>query len=277
MSPRARSILGVALATLACLAAHAQVVEANRGVVGAVEVRAPEGGLRARAQEPGAPVLVRVRDLGEGVFRVEFLGLRSGEYDLATLLERADGRAAAIGGVHVRVVSQLPPGVGTDVFGLRAPGFSFGAYYREFMWAFAAGWAALPLLFIARRLLTRTHTTPPPPPPPEPTPGELLLELASAGRSRALSTAEQGRLELLLLRCVRADAAPGTSTRDLARAVAQARREGPWRDVVLEVERWLHSRGSEGPSHTSPPPRIEDAARSVRAPATTAPPAEATP
>ncbi|MCE7972745.1 MAG: hypothetical protein DYG92_00240 [Leptolyngbya sp. PLA1] len=262
MSPRPRTILSLLLAAGAVPFAHAQTVESNRGVVGAVEVRAPEGGLKARAQEPGAPVLVRVRDIGQGAYRVEFLGLRSGEYELAPLLERSDGRAADVGPLRVRIVSQLPPGVGTDVFGLQAPAVTFGAYYREFLWAFAAGWAAVPVFALSRRWLRRKHLAPPPPTPPPPTPGELLLELARAARSRDLSTAERGRLELLLLRCVRPDAAPGTSTRDLARAVAQARAQGPWRDVVLEVERWLHS----GPAQGTTPERIEDAARGAAAP-----------
>lgn len=266
MSPGARSILGCSLAAIASLVAHAQVVEANRGVIGAVEVRTPAGGLKARAQEPGAPVLVRVREKGEGVFRVEFLGLRSGEYDLASLLERVDGRPAQLGDLRVRVVSQLPPGTGTDVFGLRAPAVTFGAYYREFMWAFAAGWAAVPLVALARRVLRREHAAPPQPPAPAPKPGELLLELARVGRSRALSTAEQGRLELLLLRCVREGAAPAGSARDLARAVASARREGQWRDVVLEVERWLHASAEAGTSDSALTQRIEDAARRAASP-----------
>lgn len=267
MSPRARSILGCSLASLATLVGHAQVVEANRGVVGAVEVRAPAGGLKARAQEPGAPVLVRVRDKGDDVFRVEFLGLRSGEYDLASLLERVDGRPAQLGDLRVRVVSQLPPGTGTDVFGLRAPPVTFGAYYREFMWAFAAGWAAVPLVSLTRRALRRKHATPPPAPIPLPTPGALLLELARVGRSRTLSTAEQGRLELLLLRCVREGDAPAGSARELARAVASARREGQWSDIVLEVERWLHAGAEAGASDSALTQRIEDAARRAFAPA----------
>ncbi|MFZ2873376.1 MAG: hypothetical protein WAZ94_02715, partial [Phycisphaerales bacterium] len=82
-----------------------------------------------------------------------------------------------------------------------------------------------------------------------------------------------GRLELLLLRCVREGAAPAGSSRDLARAVARARREGQWRDIVLEVERWLHA--GAGTSDSTLTHRIEDAARHATAPAVGPGPAEA--
>lgn len=226
-----------ALILAAAIAAPAAPPRVARGTTGSIEI-ASDAPLRAKAlRDAASPVLVRVNEAGPGRYRVEFIGTIEGAYDLAPLLERADGRAAeGLPDLRVEVFSQLPPNHGTDVFGLGADGFSIAAHYTLAMTALVAAWAAVPAYFLARRLLRR-RPEPPAPAPREPSVAERLFAIVDEARARDLDARERGRLELLLLRELRG----GDAHASLADATAALRDDARTAAVVRAVEAWLHA------------------------------------
>ncbi|MFO0962583.1 MAG: hypothetical protein U0625_06705 [Phycisphaerales bacterium] len=230
----------------------AAVSRAPRGAVGSFEIPDPPAanGVRLRAKPMGdvaAPVIVRITPLPGDRARVDYLGIVSGSYDLAPLVERADGRPAeALPPMTVEIFTQLPPGHGTDVFGDAAPEFGFAAHYGLLLGAVAALWLAVPAVILVRRAMRRAPAPPPAPAPRAPTPRELLLELVHQARERELTLAERSRAELLLLQALR----PGhaETPADLAGAIAALRADPRTADAVAAVERWLHAPRGGDPS-----------------------------
>lgn len=260
-SHRAATVLLTLLMLVSTMHATAQVVPSAaersgpsaagsaRGVAGVVEVTYSGGVLRAKpVRDAMAPMLVRVTQFDPERFRVEYLGLVSGEYNLAELIERDDGRpAAGLGVIPVRIQTQLPPNHGTDVFGLEVPSLGFSAHYRTLLVLGAAAWLLIPAAAITRRLLNRPRADGTKAIVPDPTARELLIGLVEAARTRDLTLAERGRLELLLLRALREDS--GTAAEDenassppaLARAIAELRSDARTEPLVRGVEAWLHA------------------------------------
>lgn len=231
--------LGACTAVYACASwVLAEPPRAARGSTGAIDI-ASTAPLRAKAvRDATSPILARVNPLGGDRYRVEYIGAIEGTFDLATLIERSDGRAAeALPDLRVEIYSQLPPNHGTDVFGQSATGFSFAAHYSTFLWVVAAGWCAVPAYFIVRRAL-RAKPVPAPPPPREPTAAERLLTIVAEARTRELDTNERGRLELLLLQELRTTAGDHAS---LAAAIASLREDDASARIVRAVESWLHA------------------------------------
>ncbi len=225
---------------------------AARGVTGAVEIsyKAADSGatLRAKAvHDSGAPLMVRVMPMGGDRYRVEYLGLVSGQYDLTPYLEQSDGRpATALGALPVQVFTQLPPIHGTDVYGLAAPDFGFAAHYRTLLGAAIAAWLAVPAFFVLRRLLRPSPAPVVVEVPHVPSVQELLFAAIEGARTRELTLDERSRLELLLLQVLRGERAG--SAADLADAVAALRTDASSAQVVAAVERWLHARTPSGPA-----------------------------
>lgn len=238
------------------------LAESPRGVAGQVIVAYSTGRLTARpVRDTNAPMLVRVSQAGPDRFRVEFLGLVSGVYDLAELVERDDGRPAeGLAPIPVRVLTQLPPNHGTDVFGLDVPGLGLSAHYRTLLALGTAAWILVPMVAIGRRLMRRRPVEALAPAAAEPTTRDLMLEMLEVARSRDLTLAERGRLELLLLRALREDAggASGAGARrdgtpdELARAIASLRADSRTGALVRGVEAWLHADPAAGPSAGGP-------------------------
>lgn len=247
-APRARRSL---LACAAILASGAAIgAPALRGVVASVEIEHPDGAIRPRpVTDPDQPVLVRVTPLGNNRSRIEYLALVSGVHDLAPYLERADGRPATdLGEIPVTVVTQLPPSHGSDVFGMQTPGFRLSSHYRAAMIVFAVAWLAVPVVALTRRALRRREPAPPTAPAREPTPAELLRDALRDAKQRELTTAERGRLELLLYQTLRADDRPASvaTSEELARSIAKLRRDPRTASVVIAVERCLHAGRAAG-------------------------------
>ena len=230
--------------------AVAAASESARGVAGVVEVAFSGGVLRAKpVRDAMAPMLVRVSQSGPDRFRVEYLGLVSGTYDLAELIERDDGRpATGLGAIPVSIATQLPPNHGTDVFGLQAPDFGLSAHYRTLLMLGGATWLLVPAAMIARRLLNRPRAVVAPPFVPEPTARELLSDMVKTSRTRELTLAERGRLELLLLRALREEAGStaggvtgSASGLAIAIAIAELRSDARTEPLVKSIEEWLHA------------------------------------
>lgn len=302
---RPRRIFAVAAVLLFTVVAHAQqsedpprkpaaqdasvISEAARGVAGRVEIAYSGGRLVARpVREGDASILVRVLPAGPDRFAIEFLGLVSGTYDLAQLLELDDGRpATGLAPIPVRVSTGLPPGHGTDVFGLQVPGFGISAHYRTIMFLAAGVWLLVPVVAVSRWLIRRPRAETLAPPAPEPTTRDLLRAVIESARDRDLSIPERARLELLLLRALRegrgspevsgAVGGPATakatadrsSPAELARVMAMLREGEGTSGLVRAIEAWLHAADDPADPAASRQARAQAALTAVGAYATT--------
>lgn len=208
-----------------------------RGTTGVIDILSATP-IRAKAvRDTSSAVLVRVNPIEGQRYRIEYIGVLEGSFDLAPLIEQTDGNpAASLPPLGVEIYSQLPPLHGTDVFGLTAPGFSLARHYTSVLGAIVALWAAVPAWFVVRRLL-RPKPPAPPAPAREPTVAERLFAIVDQARDRELDAAERGRLELLLLRELRSS----DEARDLADALRALRHDQPTAAVVRAVEAWLHA------------------------------------
>lgn len=234
---------GLLLAATCASAQPGDIPESDRGIAGAINVHYPSR-LRAKpSQTPNSPVLVRVL-AGDvpGTQRVEFIGTVSGTYDLREFIEREDhGPIADLPAMTVRVVSQLPPEHGLDLFGETDVAFSLSAHYREVLIAMGALWLMVPAFFITRRLMRRVPEAAAVIAPPPRTLADDLRDMLDIAAKRPMTVPERGRLELLLLRFYRETAgAEGGGQPDLVGAVQRLREHAATRDIVLAVERWLH-------------------------------------
>lgn len=217
-------------------------IHAYRGTAGAIEVEHAGAALRAKAAEPNAPVLVRVRPAPRaGFFTIEYLGLRTGEFELTALVERVDGRPAELGPIPIRFESRLPANAGTDVFGQRPEELDLRVWYREALVALAAAWLLVPVIVIVRRRLARRPVEAVAMTSQEPTTIERLRAILSEAGERELSVDGRARMELLLLRAMREQAPAAKSARELATALASLRHGEVTGEVVRAVEAWTHA------------------------------------
>jgi hypothetical protein len=189
-----------------------------------------------------------VTHIREDRYKIDYLGLLSGEYDLAPLLQQSDGRpASSLAPLAVRVSTQLPPGHGTDVFGLESPRVSIVSRYEALAGIAISLWIAAPIVAISLRALRRKPTVIVPPPPTQPSATELLRDAVRRAQGRDLTTDERARLELLLFRALtESRAGASTAPADVSRAIAALRSDPHTEGVVLAVERWLHAEQPEG-------------------------------
>lgn len=241
---------GVASAgALSAQAAADPIATAVRGIAGSIEFHAEGGRLRAKAvQSPTAPIVARVIEAEPGEdgrtrYRVAFIGTVAGEYDLREVLERQDG--APVGGppLTVRIVSQLPPDYGTDLFSESQPLGLTASRYRAAMIAFIAAWLAVPAVYLAVRAARRK-----PPPPavaavPPPTLADQLRPLVESAIAGTLPVEGRGRLELLLYLHWRERLG---LTGSQAEAVMRLRRDPQAGELLRAVEGWLHARRDAG-------------------------------
>lgn len=223
--------------------AAAEDVRAVRGLAAHVDVQY-SARLRAKSElSPSSPILVRVEHPADGPQRIEFIGVVAGDFDLRNYLEREDGKPLDdLAKIGIQVVSNLPADHGADLYDSGDGGVSWRAHYRLFLWAAAGVWFLVPLAWLAVRAIRRPAATPAAAAAPEPPSVERqILDMLDKGKTRPLSVDEQGRLELLLLRHLGQAVTPGKSV-ELAEMVAILRDEPGSRDVVIAMERWLHSR-----------------------------------
>ena len=220
------------------------ISRAARGTTGVIELTYELAPLRAKAtSDLTAPILVRVGEVSPSQYRVEYMGLVSGSYDLTPYLEQSDGRPAQFAKpLFVEIFTQLPPNHGTDVFGLSAPSFGLRGQYRTILIAVGAAWVLVPIAVVALRLARRKPPTAPAPVVHEPSLTERLFAIVDDARTRELTTDERGRLELLLLQTLRSAAQESSSSpAALAAATEALRRDALHGPVLRAVERWLHA------------------------------------
>lgn len=243
----------MAAAQLAFTPTPGDPTPAARGIAGSVEVTSTGPRLRADpAQTLASPILVRIaesRPAGEGAttYRIEFIGVVAGTYNLRDALQNEDGSpASALPPLPVNIYTQLPPNHGTDVYGLADPPFRLVGWYREFMVAAAVLWIAVPVAVVARRRLRRRPPPAAAPVVPPPTLADLLRPLVEAAQARAMTIAERGRLELLLYSYWREHL--GITRGTQAEVIAHLRGHPQAGRLLLAVERWLHQPQGGGDS-----------------------------
>lgn len=242
----------VVLVTSAGLAgpARADVTHATRGLASRVTVTYPP-----RLQPKGDQTvrsLVRVRvasgDAPDAQV-IEFIGNQAGDFDLRDYLQREDGATITdLPGLPIHVVSRLPSGHGSDLFGSDdMPGLTGGGYQVALV-AIGVAWVLVPVVVFTRRAL---RAKPAPvveaAPPRELSLAELIGLAIGSAKGRKMSAAERAGLELMVIRslCERTGRAM-VPQEDHAGTLETLRTDARTRTVVLAIERWLHAGSDEG-------------------------------
>lgn len=225
---------------------------AARGIAGEVAFNYDGAPIAVRANQTlTSSMLVRLsRVSGEGElparYRLAFLGGVAGEFDLREYLEHGDGHPIDdLPPLRVRIYSQLPEQIGTDLFSGEHPQFALTSRYRLVLGCVAALWLLVPVTVVARRVLRRTPPAPTVVIVPRPTVADQLRPLVEAARCDGLSVSEQGRLELLLLMFWRERL--GMSEVRLADSIQRLREHPEAGQLLGAVERWLHARNRAAP------------------------------
>ncbi|MFA6044826.1 MAG: hypothetical protein WC718_07570 [Phycisphaerales bacterium] len=223
----------------------ADVTQATRGLAARVTVTYPQ-----RLQPKGDQTvrsLVRVRvEPGEapGTQVIEFIGNQAGDFDLRDYLQREDGGAITdLSALPIHVVSRLPGGHGSDLFGNDDMPSLTGGGYQAILIALAAAWVLVPVVVFTRRAL---RAKPAPvvviAPPRQPTLAERIGHAIASAKGRQMSAEERAGLELMVIRylCERTGRAM-VPQEDHALTLETLRTDARTRTVVLAVERWLHA------------------------------------
>lgn len=223
------------------------IATAIRGITGTAEFTARGPALRGHSRQTLEwPLVARVVEAeplpggpAEGSrYRVAFIGTVAGDFDLRECLERQDGSALDLPPLPVRILTQLEPDQGTDLFASADEPSLSATRYRPLMIGLAIAWLAVPAVYVVVRIARRRPAPLPPPVVPPPTLADQLRPLVDAAIRGTLSVAERGRLELLLYLYWRARLAmPGPQPEVIA-----ALRMHPEASALLQaVERWLHA------------------------------------
>lgn len=224
----------------------ADVTQATRGLAARVSVNYPAP-LRPRGdQTVQSPVRVRVEP-GPGGQVIEFIGNQAGDFDLRDYLCREDGAAITdLPALPIHVVSRLPGGHASDLFGTDEMPSLSGGGYRAILVALGAAWVLAPVVVFTRRALrARPAPVVAAPAPSPPTLAERIGRVIESAKGRAMSAEERAGLELMVIRylCERTGRAM-VPREDHARTLEALRTDARTRTVVLSIERWLHA-GSE--------------------------------
>lgn len=223
---------------------HGQV---TRGITGAITVRSEGQRLQPRSDlDLDSPILVRIaaeREVEEGIFEydIEYIGSREGLFDLRDVLEGADGSDLADGAlpaVPIEIISNLEANASTDVFVSSTSDFELVGGYQVVLIVVGICWVLVPIIIIARR--AKPVIEEPAPVVTPPTLAEQLRPLVEAASDRSLTTAERGRLELLLYGYW--SEILGLDETNRAVAVIALRKDERAGALLRSVEVWLHGR-----------------------------------
>jgi hypothetical protein len=268
----AAAVAAVASVLATPVAAQAQSEQAAqstpRGLTGSIEFSYDGPLLRAKPEQAiTAPIVARLLLLdGRGLaadasgprrYRIDYIGTVAGRHDLRALVETADGTpidrveaaARALDGLLVvEIVSELPPGHGSDLFTSANEPPPLSGSYRLILGALACAWLAVPAIVLVRRRLNRPRPIVVEPPPPPPTLADQLRPLVERALAEQATTDDLARLELLLVEAARRTA--GIDATSTAAAIALLRSDPASRTLLEEVERWLHAPRSsaDGPT-----------------------------
>jgi len=235
----------LAVSTPAPTAAGAErggVPETTVGIEGVYFARVHGPALVAKPVDESGPLVLRVADVAEdensAIYELRFIGTRPGEYDLGDFLVRADGQPiTGVDPMPVVIGELLPPDHQGELEGLARPRVSPWWQYRLLMAGAALLWLALPAWLIVRRIVRR-GTEPPIIRTADATLADQLRPLVETAVAGALSSADQARLELLLI-------AHWRERLDLtdcpaAEALDEMRRRRESGELLRQLERWLY-------------------------------------
>lgn len=244
MMPR---VIGIVLAAMLAVTAVAQArrepVRTTIGIEGRTIFRHPAGeAVQSVPVDDKAPVVVRIaeatRDGDWMLYDLRFIAQYAGEFDLRECLRRPDGAPLTNAEPLPVIVGKLLPddhqGALFELGGVRVP--RLGGY-RLALLVIGIVWLAVPIWFIARRLLRKRPPAPPPPDAPI-TLADQLRPLVEAALRGELSTADRARLEMLLLGYWRERL--GLGGVEHAAAVRTMRAHAEAGELLEQLERWLH-------------------------------------
>ena len=226
------------------VAAEAQV---TRGITGSITVQSDGQRIQPRSDlNLDSPILVRIaaeREVAEGIFEydIEFIGGREGLFDLRDAFEGADGSelsGGALSAIPIEIISNLEADATTDVFISSNSGFELAGGYRVALIVLGVCWVLVPIIVIARRVKPVIEEATLEVAPP--TLAEQLRPLVEAASNRSLTTAERGRLELLLYGYW--SEALGFGETNRAAAIIALRQDEQAGALLRAVELWLHGR-----------------------------------
>ena len=220
----------------------------TRGITGEVVIEVEGPAIRPRADlDLDSPMLVRVIDTRELVdgrveYRLGFLGVNIGTYDLRDVLETADGsQPEHLAPIPVEIVTNLAGNAGTDVYVNHEPGLPLAGGYRLMLWIIGLAWFLVPIVAFIQHSRRQE-----PAPSVEEDSGltfaEQLRPLVVAASHRGLSVAERGRLELLLYAHWQEHLQ--LAGIDRPEAVMRLRDDDQAGTLLRAVESWLHQPGS---------------------------------
>lgn len=230
------------------------VAEAERGITGSFKFRYQGKILHVRPQrEVDAPLSVRLQRLNEhgSNYEARFIGNREGRFDLRENLEHVDGTPPNdLPSMPVQIVSMLPKDQRSDLFDSTVYRPKIVGGYR-FAWVLGGLlWIAVPCILWGIRHWNKQPVAPVVPEIKEPTVVEQLRPLIEAAAHRLLSTAEKGRLELLLYHFWRER---GALTQDsMADSIRKLRTLPEAGELFRVVETWLHSNPEDASVDRSP-------------------------
>jgi hypothetical protein len=219
-------------------------VEAAVGMEGVYYFRHRGPAVEALPVDDDSPVVLRIAEaVSDGdatICEIRYIGVKPGRYDLRDYLRRADGGPlAGVEPIPVAIRSVLPAdhnGQLDELPRLPLP----GAWpYRLFL-AVAGGLWLVPVAWLTVRRVARRRRRPERPPAGEPTLADQLRPLVEAAVLGRLSTADQARLELLLIAYWRKRLElTGCSAAEL---LVQLREHPESAAPLGQLEQWLHRR-----------------------------------
>lgn len=181
---------------------------------------------------------VRV-DGSSAEYSLRFVPHLPGEFDLAGLLERVDGRSTAgLPPLVVSVWSVLPEDHELTVIEPSAPALPRMGGYEIAMIAAIGAWALVPLVYVTRRLVRRKPKAIVLP-EFKPTLADQLRPLVDAALNGQADRATLARLELLLLAYWRERL--GLESNSVGTALRELKTHEQAGALLVQVERWLHA------------------------------------
>jgi len=246
-----RAVLCVQLAAVLCTSAAAQSPDTSlpvikRGLIGELRFRHTGPELRADPdQDLSSPILLRIEssatDRGSEVV-VRFMGTVAGTYNLSEWMVGPDGLPIEGLDPHtIKVVSDLPPGQGSNLYEIADPAISIRGGYRKLLWILILLWCLVPVLLLLRRWLRHAAVAEPVPAAPPPTLADQLRPLALRAREQALTVEERSRLELLLYFFWRERL--GRLSTPMNEVLPLLREHPEAAPLLSAVEDWLHRPG----------------------------------
>lgn len=229
-----------------------QVVK--RGLTARFQFSHSSSKLQAAAdQSIDAPVLVRLEKdrvdspSSENLradghrYTLWFFGAVAGDYALADYVVQEDGSALTdaegLASMNVTVVSELPPGYGTNLYEIADPSLRIRGGYRAVLAFLAMLWCAVPIVWAYRRwrnqapVLVESVDRPT-------TLADRMRPLVEQAYAGTLSVDEQSRLELMLYRFWQQRVGLPES---IATALPVLRHHAEAGMLLRNLEAWIHA------------------------------------